>query len=268
MCVLFKTPGPEAGKRLGAAMEATMDNGGNTMRTLGLLGGMSWESTLLYYRLLNEGVKARLGGLHSAPLLLWSTDFAPVAERQAAGEWEALGRELGGAGRRLAQAGAETLLICTNTMHRLHAEIEEAAGVPAIHIADATGAALRCAGRSRPALLGTRFTMEGAFYRARLAERHGLEALVPDEAGRALVHEVIYAELCRGIIRPASKAAYLDVIGRLRGEGADSVILGCTEVTLLVGQLDTDLPVFDTTAIHAQAGVEFIVGNDNLAAAS
>ena len=243
-----------------------MDEGRNTMRMLGLLGGMSWESTLLYYRLLNEGVKARLGGLHSAPLLLWSLDFAPVAERQAAGEWEVLGRELGGAGRWLAQAGAEALLICTNTMHRVHAEVEAAAGVSAIHIADATGAALRRAGCHRPALLGTRFTMESAVYRARLAERHGVEALVPDEAGRTLVHEVIYGELCRGIIRPESKAAYLEVIGRLREEGADSVILGCTEVTLLVGQLDTDLPVFDTTAIHAQAGVEFIV-EMNIAAA-
>ncbi len=252
----------------GAATEAAMDEGGNTMRMLGLLGGMSWESTLLYYRLLNEGVKARLGGLHSAPLLLWSLDFAPVAEGQAAGEWDALGRKLGGAGRRLAQAGAEALLICSNTMHRLHAEIEATAGVPAIHIADATGAALRRAGRRRPALLGTRFTMEGAFYRARLAERHGVEALVPDEAGRTLVHEIIYEELCRGIIRSESKAAYLEVIGRLRAEGADSVILGCTEVTLLVGQLDTDLPVFDTTAIHAQAGVEFIVRINTVAAES
>ncbi len=253
---------------LGAATEAKMDEGRNTMRMLGLLGGMSWESSLLYYRLLNEGVKARLGGLHSAPLLLWSLDFAPVAERQAAGEWEVLGRELGGAGRRLAQAGAEALLICTNTMHRVHAEVEATAGVSAIHIADATGAALRRAGCHRPALLGTRFTMEGAFYRARLAERHGVEALVPDEAGRTLVHEVIYGELCRGIIRPESKAAYLEVIGRLREEGADSVILGCTEVTLLVGQLDTDLPVFDTTAIHANAGVEFIVGENTVAAVS
>ena len=230
------------------------------MRMLGLLGGMSWESTLLYYRLLNEGVKARMGGLHSAPLILWSFDFADIAARQAAGEWDALGQELGDAGRRLAKAGAEALLICTNTMHRLHPEVEQAAGVPAIHIADATGAALRRAGCRRPALLGTRFTMEGAFYAGRLAERHGIEALIPDEAERAMVHDVIYDELCRGTIQPRSRSAYLDVIERLRALGADGVILGCTEITLLIGQSDTDLPVFDTTAIHAEAGVDFLTG--------
>lgn len=230
------------------------------MRMLGLLGGMSWESTLLYYRLLNEGVKARVGGLHSAPLVLWSFDFASIAEQQAAGEWEALGEELGGAGRRLAEAGAEALPICTNTMHRLHAQVEARSGVPAIHIADATGAALCRAGCRRPALLGTRFTMEGEFYRGRLAERHGIEALVPDAAGRALVHGVIYDELCRGIVNPQSKEAYIGVIERLRAEGADGVILGCTEITLLIGQSDTSLPVFDTTAIHAEAGVEFVAG--------
>ncbi len=180
------------------------------MRTLGLLGGMSWESTLCYYKMLNEGVRAKLGGLHSAPLLVCSFDFAPVATRQAAGDWDALGRELGSAGRRLVAAGAEAFLICTNTMHRVHAEVEAQSGRPAIHIADATGEALRRAGCRRPALLGTRFTMEGDFYRGRLAERHGIEAVVPDAAGRALVHGVIYDELCRGIIRTRSKEAYLD----------------------------------------------------------
>ncbi len=154
------------------------------MRTLGLLGGMSWESTAVYYRLLNEGMKARLGGLHSAPLLLWSADFAPIAERQAAGDWESLAREqLGHAGRRLAEAGAGALMICTNTMHRVCAEIEQRAGVPVLHIADATGEALRRAGARTPALLGTRFTMEGAFYRDRLRERHGVEPVIPGRAG-------------------------------------------------------------------------------------
>jgi len=194
--------------------------------------------------------------------------LASIAEKQAAGEWEALGKELGGAGRRLATAGAEALLICTNTMHRLHADIEAASGVPAIHIADTTAAALCEAGCRRPALLGTRFTMEGEFYRGRLTEKHGVEALVPDEAGRTLVHEVIYDEFCRGIIRPESKRAYLGVIERLRAAGADGVILGCTEVALLVGQSDIELPVFDTTAIHAKAGVEFMVGNGTMAAQS
>lgn len=230
------------------------------MRTLGLLGGMSWESTVPYYRILNEGVRTKLGGLHSAPLLMWSPDFAPIAKKQGLGEWEVLGRELGAAGRRLATAGAEALLICTNTMHRVHAEVEAQSGVPAIHIADATGEALRRAGCRRPALLGTRFTMEGEFYRGRLAERHGIEAVAPDAAGRALVHEVIYDELCRGIIRARSKEAYLEVIERLRLEGVDGVILGCTEITLLLDPSDITLPVFDTTAIHAEAGVEFIVG--------
>jgi len=230
------------------------------MRMLGLLGGMSWESTAVYYRLLNEGVKARLGGLHSAPLLVWSFDFASVAERQGAGDWAGLGRELGEAGRRLAAAGAGALLICTNTMHRLHAEVEAASGLPALHIADATGEALRRQGCRRPVLLGTRFTMEGDFYRGRLAERHGVDALIPDEAGRSVVHDIIYSELCRGIVREESKSAYLDVIATLREQGADGVILGCTEITLLLDQADLDLPVFDTTLIHAEAGINFALG--------
>ncbi len=227
------------------------------MRTLGLLGGMSWESTAVYYRLLNEGAKARLGGLHSAPLLLWSCDFAPVAAQQAAGEWAALGHLLGEAGRRLVQAGAEGLLICTNTMHLLHGAVERASAVPVLHIADATGTALRKAGSRRPALLGTRFTMERDFYRGRLAERFGAAALVPDEPGRALVHRVIYEELCRGEVREESRAAVLEVVRSLQAQGADGLILGCTELTLLLGAGDTDLPVFDTTALHAQAGLDF-----------
>jgi aspartate racemase len=227
------------------------------MRTLGLLGGMSWESTAVYYRLLNEGAKARLGGLHSAPLLLWSCDFAPVAAQQAAGEWSALGHLLGEAGRRLVQAGAQGLLICTNTMHLLHGAVERASGVPVLHIADATGAALRKAGCRKPVLLGTRFTMERDFYRARLAERFGAEALVPDEPGRALVHRVIYDELCRGEVRDGSRDAVMEVVRAMRSQGADGLILGCTELTLLLGARDTDLPVFDTTALHAEAGLDF-----------
>jgi aspartate racemase len=232
------------------------------MRTLGLLGGMSWESTALYYRLLNEGVKAQMGGLHSASLLLRSFDFAPIADQQAKGAWRTLAEELGGAGRGLAAAGADALLICTNTMHRLHAEVETAAGVPVLHIADATGAALTLAGCRRPALLGTRFTMEGEFYRGRLADRHGVEALVPDEGARTLVHRVIYEELCRGVVLDESRTAYRQVIEDLRRAGADGVILGCTEITLLIGHEDTDLPVFDTTALHASAGVAFMMGDD------
>ncbi|MDT7953094.1 MAG: aspartate/glutamate racemase family protein [Acetobacteraceae bacterium] len=233
------------------------------MRTLGLLGGMSWESTGVYYRLLNEGVKAHFGdGLRSAPLLLWSADFGPIAARQAAGDWAGLGEELGKAGRRLAAAGAGALLICTNTMHRLYAEVERAAGVPVLHIADPTGAALRAADLRRPALLGTRFTMEGAFYRDRLRERFGIEALVPDEVGRAAVHRVIYEELCRGIVRDESRRDYLAVIDVLRAGGADSVILGCTEIGMLIGSGDTNLPLFDTTALHAEAGVAWMVDKE------
>ena len=229
------------------------------MRTLGLLGGMSWESTALYYRLLNEAVQARLGGLSSAPLIIHSFDFAPVAERQAAGQWDELADTLGQAGRGLAAAGAEALLLCTNTMHRVHAGVERLAGVPVLHIADPTGAALRQAGHRMPALLGTRFTMEGDFYRARLRDRYGLDALVPDEAGREIVHRVIYEELCRGIVRPESRAAYLAVIDAAQQQGADSVILGCTEITLLIKPGDTRLPVYDTTALHAAAGVSFMI---------
>lgn len=235
------------------------------MRCLGLLGGMSWESTAVYYRLLNEGVKAAKGGLHSAPLLLHSLDFAPVAAAQAAGDWEALSRQLGEAGRGLRLAGAEALLICTNTMHRLLEPVERLSGLPVLHIADATGDALLRQGCRRPALLGTRFTMEAAFYRDRLAERCGLQALVPDAAGRELVHGIIYDELCQGIVSPASRIAFLAVIAALRDQGADAVILGCTEITLLIGQADLDaaglaLPVFDTTALHAGAGVAFMLG--------
>lgn len=230
------------------------------MRRLGLLGGMSWESTALYYRLLNEGVRAHRGGLHSAPLLLWSFDFAGIAARQAAGAWDELGAELGEAGRRLAEAGAEALLLCTNTMHRLHGTIEARAGVPVLHIADAAGRALREAGCRRPAFLGTRFSMEQDFYIGRLADRHGLRALVPGAEDRTTVHDVIYGELCRGIVSPASKRAYLAVVERLAAEGADGVILGCTEITLLIGQADIALPVFDTTALHARDGVAFMVG--------
>ena len=233
------------------------------LRTLGLLGGMSWESTALYYNLLNEGVKHRRGGLHSAPILLWSFDFAGIADRQAAGDWDGLERTLGEAGRRLAEAGAEALLICTNTMHRVHAAVEARAGVPALHIADATGAALARAGCRRPALLGTRFTMEGDFYTGRLLGRHGLDALVPGAADRATVHDIIYGELCRGVVRPESRDAYLGVVGRLEAAGADSVILGCTEITMLVGQGDIALPAFDTTALHAEAGVDFVLGSEH-----
>ena len=227
------------------------------MRTLGLIGGMSWESTAIYYRLLNELARERLGGLHSARLALWSVDFAEIAELQHAGDWAGAGAILVDAGLRLRRAGAEALVLCTNTMHKLADELETTAGLPLLHIADATAAAVRAAGCHRPALLATRFTMEQDFYLGRLRERHGVHAIVPGEAGRTLVHEVIYEELCRGIVRPESKAAYLTEIGRLRERGADGVILGCTEIGMLIDQEDLDLPVFDTTRLHAEWAMEF-----------
>jgi len=230
------------------------------MRTLGLIGGMSWESTAIYYRYLNELARDRLGGLHSARLVLWSVDFAEIAELQHAGDWDAAGRILADAARRLEAAGAEVLVLCTNTMHLLSPTLEAAVGIPLLHIADVTGAALAGAGRKRPLLLATRFTMEHAFYRDRLWKRHGQAAMIPDEADRALVHGIIYDELCRGVVRPESHRACLDVIDRLRGQGADSVILGCTEITMLVGQGDLDLPVFDTTRLHAEAAMRFMIG--------
>ncbi|RWL91953.1 MAG: aspartate/glutamate racemase family protein [Mesorhizobium sp.] len=228
------------------------------MKTLGLIGGMSWESTAIYYRLLNEIVRERLGGLHSAKLLLWSFDFAEVAERQHAGDWEGAGALLVEAARRLEAGGAEGLVICTNTMHKLTDAVQAATSIPLIHIADATGHAVVAASVKRPALLATRFTMEQDFYKGRLTDKYGLEPVVPDQAGREMVHKVIYDELCQGIIRPDSKSAYLDEVGRLRRtDQVDSVIMGCTEITMLIGQGDFDIPVFDTTRIHAEAAIDF-----------
>ncbi|TIV65647.1 MAG: aspartate/glutamate racemase family protein [Mesorhizobium sp.] len=228
------------------------------MKTLGLIGGMSWESTAIYYRLLNETVRERLGGLHSAKLLLWSFDFAELAERQHAGDWEGVGALLVEAARRLEAGGAEGLVICTNTMHKLADAVQAAISIPLIHIADATGRAVVEAGVRRPALLATRFTMEQDFYKGRLVDKYGLEPIVPDQAGREMVHKVIYDELCQGIVTPDSKSAYLDEVGRMRREDqVDSVIMGCTEITMLIGQGDFDIPVFDTTRIHAEAAVDF-----------
>ncbi|ESY94140.1 MULTISPECIES: aspartate/glutamate racemase family protein [unclassified Mesorhizobium] len=228
------------------------------MKTLGLLGGMSWESTAIYYRLLNEIVRERLGGLHSARLLLWSFDFAEIAERQHDGDWDGAGALLIDAAHKLEAGGAEGLLLCTNTMHRLADQVQAAVSIPLIHIADATAATVRQAGLRRPALLATRFTMEQDFYKGRLADKYGLSPVVPNSAGRDMVHRVIYEELCQGIVTEASKAAYVAEANRLRrDEAADSLIMGCTEITMLIGQEDFDIPVFDTTRIHAEAAVEF-----------
>ncbi|ESY01905.1 aspartate racemase [Mesorhizobium sp. LNJC399B00] len=230
------------------------------MKTLGLIGGMSWESTAIYYRLLNEIVRERLSGLHSAKLLLYSFDFAEIADRQHHGDWDSAGVLLADAARKLEAGGAEGLLICTNTMHKLADRVQAAVSIPLIHIADATAVAVKGAGVKRPVLLATRFTMEQDFYKGRLTEKYGLQPVVPDQAGRDMVHQVIYDELCRGIVNAASKAAYIDEVARLRrDEKIDGVIMGCTEITMLIGERDFDIPVFDTTRIHAEAAVAFML---------
>ncbi|ESX54643.1 aspartate racemase [Mesorhizobium sp. LSHC422A00] len=221
---------------------------------------MSWESTAIYYRLLNEIVRERLSGLHSAKLLLYSFDFAEIADRQHHGDWDSAGVLLADAARKLEAGGAEGLLICTNTMHKLADRVQAAVSIPLIHIADATAVAVKGAGVKRPALLATRFTMEQDFYKGRLTEKYGLQPVVPDQAGRDMVHQVIYDELCRGIVNAASKAAYIDEVARLRrDEKIDGVIMGCTEITMLIGERDFDIPVFDTTRIHAEAAVAFML---------
>jgi aspartate racemase len=228
------------------------------MRTLGLIGGMSWESTAIYYRHLNEIARDRLGGLHSARLVLQSLDFAEVAECQHQGDWGKATILMIDAASRLALAGADALVICTNTMHVMADEVEAAAKRPVLHIADAAAHAVTAAGCRRPLLLATRFTMEQPFYRDRLRQRHGLDAVVPEAVERERVHAIIYDELCRGVVREESKQAYLAIIRRAQAQaGIDSVILGCTEITMLIGGDDLDLPVFDTTRLHAEAAMDF-----------
>ena len=227
------------------------------MRMIGLIGGMSWESTAVYYKRLNETVRDRLGGLNSANVLLRSVNFDAIVTLQKAGRWDEAAAVLAGIGRDLEQAGADCVLICTNTMHKLANEVQAAMTVPLIHIVDVTGAALVAAGARRPLLLATAYTMEQDFYRARLKEMSGITAVVPEAEDRAAVHSIIFDELCQGVVRDASRQRYRDVIARAKAEGADSVILGCTEIGLLIGPDDTDLPVFDSTHIHADAAVAF-----------
>ena len=230
------------------------------MKTLGLIGGMSWESSAHYYRLINQGVRDARGPTASAKCLLWSFDFSEIEALQHAGDWEQLEQRMIDAGQRLAGAGAEALIICTNTMHLMADKVEAAAGVPLLHIADPTAAAVKAAGIERVGLLGTAFTMEQDFYRGRLAQRHGLEVLVPEAEDRALVHRVIYDELVAGVVREQSRAAYRDVLARLVARGAQGVILGCTEIMLLVRPEDCTAALFDTTALHAAAAVELALG--------
>jgi aspartate racemase len=233
------------------------------MKTLGLIGGMSWESTALYYRYLNEIARERLGGLHSAQLLLWSFDFAVIEECQAKGDWAEATRLMVKAAQDLERGGAEALVICTNTMHKMAAEVQDSVTIPLIHIADATAAAVQAQGLQRPALLATRYTMEQDFYKGRLQHSHSIDVVVPDDAGRTIVHDIIYNELCVGIIRSESKAAYQAVIDKLVAEGADSVILGCTEIGMLVKPDDVAVPVLDTTRIHCEVAMDFALGASN-----
>ncbi|MEG0184204.1 MAG: aspartate/glutamate racemase family protein [Stenotrophomonas sp.] len=226
------------------------------MKTLGLIGGMSWESSAQYYRLINEEVRSRLGGAHSAPLLLWSLDFAGIKQLQHDGNWDALAVEMVDAARRLQAGGAELLLICTNTMHKLAGQIEAACPLPLLHIADPTATAIVEAGFKRVGLLGTAFTMEEDFYRGRLSERFGLDVLVPDAEDRSRVHAIIYEELIAGVVSEHSRQVYVQVIERLVARGAEAVILGCTEIMLLVRAEDSPVPLFDTTALHARAAVD------------
>ena len=223
------------------------------MKTLGLIGGMSWESTVPYYRQINQTVKATLGGLHSAKIILYSVDFAEVEHLQASGQWDAAGELLADVAQKLAHAGADGLVLCTNTMHKVADTIANAVNIPLLHIADPTALAITQAGFTRVGLLGTRFTMEQDFYRSRLESQHGLTVLTPPQADRDLVHQVIYNELCRGDIRSRSRASYLRVIADLHQQGAQAVILGCTEIALLVQPQDCALPLFDTTALHARS---------------
>ncbi|WP_429012253.1 aspartate/glutamate racemase family protein [Aeromonas veronii] len=232
------------------------------MKCIALLGGMSWESTVSYYQALNRGVRAQLGGLHSARVLLNSVDFAGIERLQRAGDWPATARLLAAEARKLQDGGADFLLIGTNTMHKVAPEIEAAIDIPLLHIADATAAKLRADGITRVGLLGTRFTMEQDFYKGRLQERFGLAVLVPDEAERERVHRIIYDELCLGEIRESSRAEYLAIIEGLAAAGAEAVILGCTEIALLVGDARAAVPLYDTTAIHAEAAVALALAAD------
>ena len=234
------------------------------MKTIGLLGGMSWESSIEYERLINEEVRRRLGGTHSADLLIRSYDFAEIESLQEAGDWAAAGTRLAADARRLEEAGAELIVLCTNTMHRVADSIEKAIDIPFLHLADTTASAIKEAGLGRVALLGTRFTMEQDLYRGRLEKKHGIDVIVPNAEDRTRVHDVIYEELVRGIVTEESRRHYLDIIDRLLEDGAEGVIAGCTEIELLVTGDDVNCPYFPTTQLHALAAVEAALQDSKL----
>jgi aspartate racemase len=227
------------------------------MKVIGLLGGMSWESTVPYYRVINDTVRQRLGGLHSAKIVLYSVDFFEIAQLQRAGNWDGAGQAMIAAARALERAGAECLAICTNTMHKLVPAIEPAIGIPVLHIVDAAAAAVKAQKIQTVGLLGTQFTMEHGFYRDRLRERHGLTVVIPDDADRAQIHRIIFDELCVGIVRDESRAAYRRIIAQLVQRGAQGIVLGCTEQAMLVTPEDAPVPMFDTTRLHALYAAEW-----------
>lgn len=236
------------------------------MHTIGLIGGMSFESTVVYYKLINEAVRTRLGGLHSAELVMHSVDFQSIVDLQKAGQWDAAADRLGKAAQGLERAGADCVLICTNTMHLVADEVAATVKIPLLNIIDETAKVLSAAGVRRPLLLATRYTMEQGFYARRMAA-HGLAMTTPGEAGRAIVHNVIFDELCAGTVRDASRAAFLDLIAKAKEEGCDAVILGCTEICLLLDPDALPLPGYDSTAIHAAAAVDFALAGEMKAAA-
>ncbi|MEL7022180.1 MAG: aspartate/glutamate racemase family protein [Pseudomonadota bacterium] len=231
------------------------------MKRLGLIGGMSWESTATYYQLLNEGIRNRMGGLHSAELLLWSFDFAEIEALQAAGDWQRATTRMIEVAKALEHASADALLICTNTMHRMAEAIEESCDIPLLHIADATAVAIKARDSHNPLLLGTRFTMEQDFYKGRLLACHGIDVRIPEMDEREVIHRIIYDELCQGEVRTDSRSAYQEIIERAVSDGADSVILGCTEIGLLIEQQGFEIPVFDTTTLHVDAALNFMLPN-------
>ena len=224
---------------------------------MGMIGGMSWESTLEYYRIVNETTKNRLGGFHSAKCILYSVDFAEVEKLQHLGDWDELTRLMKDAARKLEGAGADFVIICTNTMHKMADEVQEVIRIPILHIVDVTAEAIRANREKRVGLLGTKFTMEQDFYKGRLRDKHGVEVVIPGEEERQVVHDILYSELCMGEIKELSKGKFKSVIQNLVDRGAQSVILGCTEIPLIVSQDDYDIPVYDTTTLHAQAAVDF-----------
>lgn len=230
------------------------------MKTIGLIGGMSWESTQFYYQQINRDVRERLGGLHSAKIVMVSVDFAPIEQLQHAGDWQATAEILSQAAQSLEAGGADFFLICTNTMHKVAEAVTESVSVPLLHIADATAQVLQNDGIKRVGLLGTGFTMEQSFYKGHISDNFDIDVVVPDAQGRAKVHDIIYQELCLGEIRDESRKIYLEVIDNLREQGCEAIILGCTEIGMLVKQADTDIKLYDTTEIHAQAAVERALG--------